>query len=56
MYRVTEKSAAALFFITREGWYSESGNSSRQTVGVTPDERHELREWPGQTQGAVCGA
>jgi hypothetical protein len=33
------------FFITRDGWYSESGLSARQSVGVVPDERHELCEW-----------
>jgi len=33
------------FFITRDGWYSESGLSTRQAVGVTPDEHHQLCEW-----------
>jgi hypothetical protein len=40
------KIAPGNFFITREGWYSESGLSPRQSVGVVPDERRELCEWP----------
>ncbi len=31
--------------ITKDGWYIESGLSPRQSVGVVPDERHELCEW-----------
>ena len=42
------KIAPGNFFITRDGWYGESGLSTRQAVGVTPDERHELCEWPGK--------
>ena len=39
------KIAPGNFFISRDGRYSEAGISKRQTVGVSPDERHSLCEW-----------
>jgi hypothetical protein len=42
--------------MSKDGRYSEAGISKRQTVGVSPDERHSLCEWQMQEQLSVIRA